>query len=560
MFHDVRWGAEHDGRFLWVLLNSGSGGAYAFNHDPDTLRGVHSYRQPPAYFPIPGGTFAGESLPGAITWARAYIDADELVMDVGRGEVVKLPPAVRDAWWEGTTRQWPFMAADLGIGRDDLMAHYLSNHVAVAYGDVFDEMVALSRASASACACCRARRDDPRDSLLGIDVGTGSARAGLFDTTAHGRPRRTPDRGCADPNPTSSSNRPTTSGARRRGHARRARGRGAYLRRRSPASASTRPARSWRSTSRATPVTVSAARATTNRTSSCGWTTARSTRRSASTRPGIAVLRYVGGVDLAGDADAEAALAQAGTAATPGAHRALVRPARLPHVPRDRRRRPLAVHAVCKWTYLGHERRWDASFFEAIGLGDLADDGFARIGARVRVPGERVGGLDAAAATTWGSRAGTPVGVSIIDAHAGALGMLGAAGDDTPLDRRLALIAGTSACHLAVSADRFDVSGVWGPYWEALLAGRWLTEAGISASGTFLDFALRSHPAFARAPADPYAELERRVRSLAADPTAATMLAADRHWQPNVLGNRAPLADADPHGRHRGSPHARRSR
>jgi hypothetical protein len=38
------------------------------------------------------------------------------------------------------------MAADLGIGRDTLMAHYLSNHVAVAYGDIFDEMVALSQA------------------------------------------------------------------------------------------------------------------------------------------------------------------------------------------------------------------------------------------------------------------------------------------------------------------------------------------------------------------------------------------------------------------------------
>ena len=88
MFHDVRWGGEHDGRFVWVLLNSGSAGAYAFNHDPDTLRGVHSYRQPPAYFPIPGGTFAGESLPGAITWARAWLDGEELVMDVGRGEVV----------------------------------------------------------------------------------------------------------------------------------------------------------------------------------------------------------------------------------------------------------------------------------------------------------------------------------------------------------------------------------------------------------------------------------------------------------------------------------------
>lgn len=145
MFHDVRWGAEHDGRFLWVLLNSGSSGAYAFNHDPNSLRGVHSYRQPSLYFPTPGGTFAGESLPGAMTWARAYIKAGELWMDVGKGEVVKLPPATRDAWWEGTTRQWPFMAADMGIGRDTLMAHYLSNHVAVAYGDIFGEMVALSQ-------------------------------------------------------------------------------------------------------------------------------------------------------------------------------------------------------------------------------------------------------------------------------------------------------------------------------------------------------------------------------------------------------------------------------
>ena len=145
MFHDVRWGAEHDGRFLWVLLNSGSCGAYAFNHDPNTLKGAHSYRQPSLYFPTPGGTFAGESLPGAMTWARAYIRGGKLWMDIGKGEVVKLPPTVRDSWWEGTTRQWPFMAADMGIGRDTLMAHYLSNHVAVAYGDVFEEMVALSQ-------------------------------------------------------------------------------------------------------------------------------------------------------------------------------------------------------------------------------------------------------------------------------------------------------------------------------------------------------------------------------------------------------------------------------
>jgi L-fucose isomerase-like protein len=145
MFHDVRWGAEHEGRFLWVLLNSGSCGAYAFNHDANTLGGVHSYRQPSLYFPTPGGTFAGESLPGEMTWARAYLKGGELWMDVGKGDVVKVPPKTRDTWWEGTTRQWPFMAADMGIGRDTLMAHYLSNHVAVAYGDIFGEMVALSQ-------------------------------------------------------------------------------------------------------------------------------------------------------------------------------------------------------------------------------------------------------------------------------------------------------------------------------------------------------------------------------------------------------------------------------
>jgi L-fucose isomerase-like protein len=146
MFHDVRWGARHDGRFLWVLLNSGSCGAYAFNHDPTSLKGAHSYRQPAGYFPVPGGTFAGVSLPGPITWARAWLDrAGELVMELGRGESVSLPDDVREAWWRGTTRQWPFMAADLGCSMETIMAHYQSNHIAVAYGDILGEMTALSQ-------------------------------------------------------------------------------------------------------------------------------------------------------------------------------------------------------------------------------------------------------------------------------------------------------------------------------------------------------------------------------------------------------------------------------
>ncbi|MFC6761379.1 FGGY family carbohydrate kinase [Sulfitobacter porphyrae] len=31
---------------------------------------------------------------------------------------------------------------------------------------------------------------------------------------------------------------------------------------------------------------------------------------------------------------------------------------------------------TCKWTYMGHEDRWDADFFQTIGLDDLADAAF----------------------------------------------------------------------------------------------------------------------------------------------------------------------------------------
>ncbi len=144
IFHDVRWGVEHEGRFIWILNNSGSAAAYSYNHKPDSLEGVHSYRQPAGYFPVPGGTFTGESMPGKITWARAYIMNDELYMDIGKGEVPKLSEKKKEEFWGATTRQWPFMAADLGVSRDTLMAHYMSNHIAVAYGDIQEEMIALS--------------------------------------------------------------------------------------------------------------------------------------------------------------------------------------------------------------------------------------------------------------------------------------------------------------------------------------------------------------------------------------------------------------------------------
>lgn len=92
---------------------------------------------------------------------------------------------------------------------------------------------------------------------------------------------------------------------------------------------------------------------------------------------------------------------------------------------------------------------------------------------------------------------GTPVGTSIIDAHAGGLGMIGcsAPGISDDLSSRLGLICGTSTCHMAVSSLPIFVDGVWGPYYSAMVPSLWLNEGGQSATGKLLDHIIDIHPA-----------------------------------------------------------------
>ena len=214
---------------------------------------------------------------------------------------------------------------------------------------------------------------------------------------------------------------------------------------------------------------------------------------------------------------------------------------------------------VCKWTYLGHEGstgRWDDDFFRSVGLGDLVQDGYARIGTDVRPMGHRQGRLTQSAATELGLAPGLPVSVAIIDAHAGGLGLIGAAinevaPDETDFDRRLALIAGTSSCHMAVAPSAREVPGVWGPYWSAMVPGLWLAEGGQSATGALLDHTLMAHARGAelegKAKAEgtsPHALIQRHLAQLAEDPVAQTELARSVHVLPYFHGNRSPRADS----------------
>ena len=188
--------------------------------------------------------------------------------------------------------------------------------------------------------------------------------------------------------------------------------------------------------------------------------------------------------------------------------------------------------------------------------------------------GEPVGGgLSAQAAAELGLNAGTAVGVGIIDAHAGGLGVIGAGLGDAEgststdgvaslLERRLALIGGTSSCHMAVSGTARFIPGVWGPYWSAMIPGLWLTEGGQSATGALIDHIIHSHARGADLEAEARSarrsvyeilndQLDRLAAAEGLQPVAdsgparrpAAELTRDLHVLPDFHGNRSPRAD-----------------
>lgn len=209
---------------------------------------------------------------------------------------------------------------------------------------------------------------------------------------------------------------------------------------------------------------------------------------------------------------------------------------------------------TCKWTYLAHEQKWDGSYFHQIGLEELADEGFKRIGTKVVPAGMPLGqGLTAEAANDLGLLAGTPVGAGLIDAHAGGVGSIGAGGP-TALLGTMAYVFGTSSCTMTTTADPVFVSGVWGPYHSAMVPGLWLNEGGQSAAGAAIEVLLAFHPcaeetrllAEAQGRALPELLAEEVANRVAAGADLFS-LAAGIHVVPEFLGNRAPFAD--PHAR-----------
>ncbi|KAJ9141977.1 Ribitol kinase [Pleurostoma richardsiae] len=237
---------------------------------------------------------------------------------------------------------------------------------------------------------------------------------------------------------------------------------------------------------------------------------------------------------------------------------------------------------VCKQGFVpvgvdGSVKGWQEDFYHAIGLEDLVKDNFKRMGGVNGVngtylsAGEYVGPLSEKAAKQLGLPAGVAVGSGVIDAYAGWVGTVGAKvkltadylddsaakNDVSQAFTRLAAVAGTSTCHLAMSKDAVFVNGVWGPYRDVLIPGFWMAEGGQSATGELLRYMLETHPAYLETAAESKAlgkniydflneHLEQMMKSIGAP--SISYLTRHYFFYGDLWGNRSPIADPNMRG------------
>jgi ribulose kinase len=138
----------------------------------------------------------------------------------------------------------------------------------------------------------------------------------------------------------------------------------------------------------------------------------------------------------------------------------------------------VGVNATCKWNYDARQAAHPRDLYAQLGMADLAD----KLPPRIIAVGQPVGLISKPVAESLGLTGTTTVVQGGIDAHVATLGA-GVTGNDA-----LLMTAGTSIAMINQSTERHDTEGVWGPYPNALLEGRWMTEIGVVSAGSVLEW------------------------------------------------------------------------
>ncbi|MEW5865754.1 MAG: FGGY-family carbohydrate kinase [Bacillota bacterium] len=190
-------------------------------------------------------------------------------------------------------------------------------------------------------------------------------------------------------------------------------------------------------------------------------------------------------------------------------------------------------NATCKWHYSLPDGGFDETFLGAAGLLELRD----RWPKSVLPIGALAGELTSRAAGELGLKSGIPVAEGGIDAHIGMIGL------DGLRPGRLSVILGTSNVHLTNSQEAVYHPGIWGPYPSAMLEELWLIEGGQISSGSIVRWfrdTFMLGTAGSQAPTASTGDLYEIMNREAAEvPPGCEGLVVLDHWQ----GNRTPLRD-----------------
>ncbi|MFC9984463.1 fucose isomerase [Microbacterium keratanolyticum] len=128
--HDVRWGEEYDGQFVWVYEISGSVPASHLGG----WRNAEGWRQGHVFFPAGGATINGVSKPGEVVLSRVFIADGILQADIFRASVIELPEEETERRKQATNPEWPIAHVVLhGVSRDQFMARHKANHAQLVY-------------------------------------------------------------------------------------------------------------------------------------------------------------------------------------------------------------------------------------------------------------------------------------------------------------------------------------------------------------------------------------------------------------------------------------------
>jgi len=193
---------------------------------------------------------------------------------------------------------------------------------------------------------------------------------------------------------------------------------------------------------------------------------------------------------------------------------------------------------TAKWNYLSHtEEGWTRVFLSSTGLDDLGTRaGITDIPAPV---GACVGMLTASAAQSLGLTTNCKVASGMVDAYAGQLALTGSNPDSR---NEAGLIGGTSSCVMRFSKEPQFIKSLWGPYRDTALPGWWVIEGGQSATGALLDHIIRAHGGGLEPTPETHDLVLERIEDLIAE--TGESFAGSIHVLPDFHGNRSPLGDA----------------